>query len=165
MRTQCAIFARGFRERTMTRQKRITDDMSQYRAAVDADDGADPREFFKKEGFSDRTGRKSHQLCAQVFDTLSQLIGGESADDVLQSLTVLDVAPAPDSSQLLVQVGPLTSEVTLTTVEVTAALDRAAGWLRTEVAAAITRKRAPRLAFRYVPTRPEGARPECEVQP
>jgi ribosome-binding factor A len=144
----------------MTRQKRLTDDMSMYRAAIDADDGADPREFFKKEGYADRTGRKSHQLCAQVADTLSQLIGGECGDAVLQSLTVLDVAPAPDASQLLVQVGPLTPEITLTTDEVNAALDRAAGWLRTEVAEAITRKRAPRLVFRYVP-----ALPESEVQP
>lgn len=149
----------------MTRQKRMTDNLSLYRAAIDADDGADPREFFKREGFADRTGRKSHQLCAQVFDTLSQLIGGESADEVLQSLTVLDVAPAPDSSQLLVQVGPLTRDVKLTAAEVTAALDRAAGWLRTEVAAAITRKRAPRLVFRYVPATPESAPPESEVQP
>ena len=144
----------------MTRKKRMNDSLSKYRGAIDADDGADPREFFKQEGFSDRTGRKSHQLCAQVADTLSQLIGGESGDAVLQSLTVLDVAPAPDASQLLVQVGPLTPELKLTTEEVSAALDRAAGWLRTEVAGAITRKRAPRLVFRYVP-----ARPESEVQP
>ena len=146
----------------MASKKRI-DRLSLYRAAVDADDGADPREFFKKEGFADRTGRKSHQLCAQVADTLSQILGGECGDELLQSLTVLDVSPAPDASQLLVQVGPLTPDLELITAEVAAALDRAAGWLRTEVATAITRKRAPRLVFRFVPARPEGE--ESEVQP
>lgn len=144
----------------MTRKKRMNDSLSKYRGAIDADDGADPREFFKQEDFADRTGRKSHQLCAQVADTLSQVFSGECGDAVLQSLTVLDVAPAPDASQLLVQVGPLTPELKLTTEEVSAALDRAAGWLRTEVAGAITRKRTPRLVFRYVP-----ALAESEVQP
>lgn len=144
----------------MTRKKRMTDSLSKYRQAIDADDGADPREFFQKEGFADRTGRKSHQLCAQVADTLRQVFGGECGDEVLQALTVLDVAPAPDASQLLVQVGPITPETQLSAGDVSAALDGAAGWLRTEVAAAITRKRAPRLVFRFVP-----ALPECTNSP
>jgi ribosome-binding factor A len=146
----------------MTSRKR-TDRLSQYRAAADADDGADPREFFRKEGFAERTGRKSHQLCAQVADTLSQIFGGECGDEVLQSLTLLDVCPAPDAAQLLVRVGPLTPEVRLMEAEVAAALGRAAGWLRTEVAAAITRKRAPRLVFRLVPA--PSAQGESEVRP
>jgi hypothetical protein len=40
--------------------------------------------------------------------------------------------------------------------EATAALGRAAAWLRTEVAAAVHRRRAPRLTFRFVPEE-EGA--------
>jgi ribosome-binding factor A len=148
----------------MTARKR-TDRLSQYRAAADADDGADPREFFRKEGFAERTGRKSHQLCAQVADTLSQIFGGECGDQVLQSLMVLEVVPAPDASQLLVRVGPVTRDLKLGTAEVTAALDRAAGWLRSEIAAAITRKRAPRLVFRFIPARPEETASEGEVQP
>jgi ribosome-binding factor A len=148
----------------MTFKKRI-DRLSDYRAAADADDGADPRDFFKKESFADRTGRKSHQLCAQVADTLSQIFGGECGDAILQSLTLLDVAPAPDSSQLLVQVGPVTPELRLVEADVMAALDRAAGWLRSEVAAAITRKRAPRLVFRFVPAVPPTGIVESEVQP
>lgn len=148
----------------MTSKKRI-DRLSLYRAAIDADDGADPREFFKKEGFAERTGRKSHQLCAQVADTLSQIFGGECGDEVLQSLAVLDVAPAPDASQLLVQVGPLTPDLNLVEADVIAALSRAAGWLRTEVAAAITRKRTPRLVFRFVPARAGDVLSESEVQP
>ena len=135
----------------MTRKKPTTDRLAVYRAAPDFDDGADPREFFKKPGNGDRSGRKSHQLCAQVADTLTQIFGGECGDEVLQSLTVLDVTPAPDASQLLVQVRPLSAQVQPMPGDVSTALDRAAGWLRTEVAGAISRKRAPRLVFRYVP--------------
>src|SRR4029453_13069752 len=97
----CALARCGFRESTMTRKKRMTDSLAKFRQTIDADDGADPSQLFKKEGFTDRTGRKSHQLCAQVADTLTQIFGGECGDAVLQSLTVLDVAPAPDASQLL----------------------------------------------------------------
>jgi ribosome-binding factor A len=136
-----------------------------YRAAKDADDGADPREFFKKTGFGERSGRKSHQLCAQVADTLSQIFAGECGDNILQSLIVLDVTPAPDSTQLLVQLGPISPAMALAADDVNAALARAAGWLRTEVAGAITRKRAPGLVFRYVPASAESAAPESEVQP
>jgi len=148
----------------MTSKKR-SDRLSQYRAAIDPDDGADPRTFFQKEGFAQRTGRKSHQLCGQVADTLGQVFGGECGDEVLQALAVLSVSPAPDASQLLVQVGPLLPGVELSAGGVAAALDRAAGWLRSEVAAAVTRKRAPRLVFRFVPAAPHRPADESEVQP
>ena len=148
----------------MTRKKRLpnqTDDrLSSLRAAAGDDDGLDPRDFFRKENSTQHSDRKSEQLCAQVADTLCRMFGGECGDEVLQALQVLDVASAPDASQLVVLVGPVTNDLQLDPTEVAAALDRAAGWLRTEVAAAITRKRAPRLVFRYVPVVPGE-----EVQP
>ncbi len=131
--------------------KKQSDRSSRYRAAADPDDGADPRTFFQKERSPTRGGRKSQQLCAQIADTLSQIFGGECGDEVLQSLTIVSVTPTADAAQLLVQVAPLLPDVELTAEEVAAALDRAGGWLRSEVAAAITRKRAPRLVFRFVP--------------
>jgi ribosome-binding factor A len=145
----------------MTRPNRVRDSLSTFRAEVDADDGADPREFFKKESCSSgKTGRKAQQLCAQVAETLGQLIGGEGGDEILQALCLIEVSPAPDASQMLVVVGPALGAATLREDEVQQALDRASGWLRTEIAAAITRKRAPRLVFRYLP----GNAP-AEVQP
>lgn len=155
----------------MARKPQSNDSLSQYRGTIDADDGLDPRDFFRKETSTSGRGRKSHQLCAQVADTLRQIFEGECGDAVLQGLVVLDVSPAPDASQLLVQVGPLAPAVPLDPAAVAAALAGAAGWLRTEVAAAITRKRTPRLVFRYVPGAPMCTDDDCrsdgesEVQP
>ena len=136
----------------MTRPNRVRDSLTNFRAEADADDGNDPREFFKKEGSSNsKAGRKAQQLCAQVADTLQQLLGGESGDEILQALCLVEVSPAPDASQMLVVVGPALGAAPLREEEVQAALDRASGWLRSEIAAVITRKRAPRLVFRYLP--------------
>ncbi len=92
--------------------------------------------------------RKALQLCHQVAETLEEVLA-ECGDGVLQALRVVDVEPAPDASRLLV------------TVAVSAAPDevfdpgfvhdhlaRASGHLRSEVAGAITRKRAPVLVYR-----------------
>jgi ribosome-binding factor A len=135
----------------MTRSNQVRDSLSTLRAEADADDGADPREFFKKESPSNnKSGRKAQQLCAQISETMQQLLG-ESGDEVLQTLCLLEVSPAPDASQILVVVGPALGAAPLRDEEVQAALGRASGWLRSEIAAAITRKRAPRLVFRYLP--------------
>jgi ribosome-binding factor A len=149
-----------FCERHMTRNRRMKDSLSTFRASVDADDGADPRDFFKKESSTTQSGRKSAQLCAQVTDTLTQILGGECADDVLQTLQLIEVSPAPDSTQFLVLVAPVSAEAVLDSQIVLDALHRASGWLRAEIAAAITRKRAPGLVFRYLPGPVSG-----EVQP
>lgn len=134
--------------------------VNRYCAEVHEDDGRDPRYFFRKENQPTNTGRKAHQLCAQVADTLSLLFSGETSDEILQSLVVLDVSPAPNAAQLMVTLGAAAGAPVLEASRVEAALARASGWLRSEVAAAITRKRAPRLAFRFVP-----AAPGKEVQP
>lgn len=94
--------------------------------------------------------RKTWQLCSQVHDAL-RLILGEAADERLQSLEVREVLPAPNDSQLLVLLVPLDPLTEAEREEVTAALEVAAGWLRTEIASAITRKRAPRLMLQLLP--------------
>jgi ribosome-binding factor A len=99
---------------------------------------------------SHRGDRKALQLCRQVADTLGQVLSGECHDDVLRSLQVVTVAPAPDASQLLVIVAPALADDRLDPVEVLQHLDACSGRLRCEVAASITRKRAPRLAFQFV---------------
>ena len=133
----------------MKRNRFPKDDLSSYRAALDADDGQDPRDFFKPEAQCRGRGRKTLQLCAQVADTLQQLLA-EVADPLIQSLQVIEVRPAPDASQLLVLVAPLAGAL-IDTPETEAALNCASGWLRSEVAAAVHRKRAPRLRFRVLP--------------
>ena len=133
----------------MNRRLRSHDDLSKLRAAADADDGQDPREFFKPKTTSRGQGRKTQQLCAQVADTLQHVLGA-AADLQLQSLQVAEVTPAPDAAQLLVLLAPLPGGE-FDAAAADAALLRAGGWLRSEVAAAIHRKRAPSLIFRVLP--------------
>jgi ribosome-binding factor A len=96
------------------------------------------------------TGRKARQLCRQVADTLGLVLAGECQDEVLQNLLVLAVDPAPDASRLLVTLGLDLADGTVTPADVLSRLDRAAGWLRSEIATAIHRKRTPQLAYRVV---------------
>ncbi|WP_437492896.1 ribosome-binding factor A [Sorangium sp. So ce1014] len=94
--------------------------------------------------------RKERQLCRQVQEAVSDALAALH-DDVLQDVWVVEVEPAPDASRLavVVQVRPGTPP------DVAAArLERVAGYVRAEVAGAITRKRAPTLAFQVLP--PEG---------
>jgi hypothetical protein len=87
---------------------------------------------------------KALQLCRQVQRILTLELGGFGADEVLRDLYVVDVTPAPGSSQLLVHVSVPPN---VFVVDVLERLERAAPRLRAAVAAAITRKRAPDLAF------------------
>ena len=129
-------------------------------AELHSDDGQDPKEFFRKSKQVKKTGRKALQLCSQVVDTLSLVLSGECGDEVLQNLLVAEVTPAPDASQLLVVLTPAAGSPMLEADEVMAALRAASGRLRTEVAAAISRKRAPRLTFQFLP---HVDRKECEA--
>jgi ribosome-binding factor A len=94
--------------------------------------------------------RKTMQLCRQVADTLGLVLSGECDDDVLRSLQVVAVTPAPDASQLLVIVAPAIAGEMLDPADVLSRLASCAGRLRCEVAAAISRRRTPRLAFQFV---------------
>jgi ribosome-binding factor A len=109
-----------------------------------AEDGVDPRHEAR-----DRPSphdRKRIQLASQIRRTLELVLAGESGEETLLALSILHVEPAPDGGDYLVYVtGPVGE------AEAAAALARAAAWLRTEVAAAVHRRRAPRLTFRFVP--------------
>ena len=92
--------------------------------------------------------RKALQLCHQVAETLEEVLA-ECGDGVLQSLRVLDVEPAPDASRLLVTVAAdALPDQPLDPRNVHDHLVRTSGHLRSEVAGAITRKRAPVLVYR-----------------
>jgi ribosome-binding factor A len=116
---------------------------------IHPEDGVDPREL-SREGRPRKDERRARQLCHQVFETLSQVLGGECGDEVLQSLQVLAVDPAPDASQLVVTVRVAFPGEAIDPDAVHARLAAAMGKLRGEVAAAITRKRAPTLIFRIL---------------
>jgi len=124
-------------------------------AELGEDDGGDPREFFREGKYPRKANRKALQLCGQVFDLLSQILSGECGDEVLRSLQVVSVAPAPDASQLLVLVAQIQGESHLQASEVLSRLNNASGMLRSLVAAGVTRRRAPKLLFRVVAMRAE----------
>lgn len=98
--------------------------------------------------FSERSHRnkfdhKARQLCRQAQRALNLALG-EFGDELLNRLYVADVTPAPSASHLLVHV-VIPSQ--LSVVKVLARLDEVRPRLRMEIAAAITRKRAPELSF------------------
>jgi ribosome-binding factor A len=109
------------------------------------------------EGTSDRFSsgrqaeRKARQFCRQVQRALNLALADRHADDGLRDLFVEDVSPAPDCGHLLVHV---VVPAERTVAEALGALRADASRLRLEVAAAITRKRAPELSF--VPAAPVG---------
>jgi ribosome-binding factor A len=91
--------------------------------------------------------RKAQQLCRQVQRALNLALADRHEDDGLNELFVDEVTPAPDCGRLLVHVVvPATRSV----ADVLSSLRRDAARLRSEVAMAISRKRAPELSF--VPT-------------
>jgi len=124
-------------------------DMLSICGEIRPDDGIDPRELTRS-GRPRKDDRKARQLCRQVAETLAQVLSGECSDEVLQSLQIIAVEPAPDASQLLVTVSAGLPGDALDSQIVEAHLAAARAKLRSEVAAAITRKRAPTLIFRVL---------------
>jgi ribosome-binding factor A len=116
---------------------------------VSPEDGSDPKEFHRKPWDAPKqAGRKARQLCEQVRHALHGALAA-CADPVLQALAVLDVKPAPHAGRLRVLVGlPADGAVERAVAE--AHLQRAAGLLRAEAAAAISRRYAPELAFEVI---------------
>ena len=99
---------------------------------------------------SHKDSRKAKQLCRQVAETLDMVLSGDCRDELLQSLHVISVVPAPNSSRLLVTVfADLPVEI-FDRREILERLDDQTGRLRAEVAGSINRKRVPSLVFHVV---------------
>ena len=143
--------------------------MSAVCGEVGPDDGVDPREVAKARMNQHKSlrpgppsgerepGRKARQLGKQVGETLAAVLAGESGDEVLRNLQIVSVVPAPDASRMLVTVRALPPSDRLDPGEILARLAKASAWLRTAAASAVTRKRAPTLAFQVVPGADEEA--------
>ena len=87
---------------------------------------------------------RTASLCAQARHAIETALGG-LGDARLDGLVVEDVSPCPNASRLLVLLRRWDDHIE--EEEVRDALAGAEGLLRSEVAAVITRKRTPRLAF------------------
>ena len=133
----------------MAKKKPSQKEMLSLCGEIHPEDGTDPREAARK-GHSRKGDRKARQLCSQVAQTLSQVLGGECGDDLLQSLLVVSVDPGRDAAQLVVTVRASLPGEVVDAREVSEHLAKVMGKLRSEVAAAITRRRAPTLVFRVL---------------
>jgi ribosome-binding factor A len=130
------------------------------------EDGLDPRLAARRSGRGGRTrhsggpafgpgpgappvDRKAAQLCRQVAVTLDEVLA-ECGDDVLRDLHVVDVAPFPDASRLLVTVSAVDAGAPgePSPEAVLEHLQHAGGHLRREVAGAVTRRHVPLLVYR-----------------
>jgi ribosome-binding factor A len=110
-------------------------------------DGKDPR-YDDRESPPKVKNRKALQLCAQVAETLTQVLGGECDDDLLRDLLVESVVPAPSSARLLVTVS--LADPRVSREEVLGRLEAVRSRLRAEVVSAIHRRKAPDLDFLVV---------------
>ena len=106
---------------------------------------------------SHKESRKAKQLCRQVAEILDLVLSGDCRDELLQSLHVTSVVPAPNSSRLLVTVSADLPIEVFDRQEILELLERQTGRLRAEVGASINRKRVPSLVFHVIG-------PETQIQ-
>src|SRR5688572_7217552 len=128
------------------KRKKTTDNLESPQGEAGAEDGSDPRTMFQDPSY--QGNRKALQLCRQVQRALGYALGGLD-DDVLASLYVESVEPAPNDKHLMVTVSPLDPDIA--PEDVLIRIHRVLGRLRSEVASDIHRKRVPELSFRCLP--------------
>jgi ribosome-binding factor A len=92
-----------------------------------------------------RRGHKDLQVCRQVFDALTYALA-EVDDPLIDELSIAAVTPAPSAARVEVTLVP--SRYDFDVDEALARLAEIVDDLREEVAAEITRRRVPELAFR-----------------
>lgn len=91
--------------------------------------------------------RKTQQLCRQVERRLSLVLAGELEDQRLEGISIIDVTPVQGAALLCVHVALPPGKTNAEAAEVHQRLLAASGWLRREIAAAISRKKTPQLTF------------------
>ena len=134
-------------------------EVHRFCASLGEEDGEDPHLTKRRRPHSKRASsnsvpvarleRKACQLCRQVAETLDEVLA-DCGDGVLRALRVATVVPYPNASRLLVTVAPVDGRLTPEggPKVVLDHLEKASGHLRHEIAAAVTRKRAPLMLYR-----------------
>lgn len=94
--------------------------------------------------------RKALQLCRQIQRELSLILSGELDDDRVRDLLVMSVSPFPHTNLLLVtlQAGQVCSHEELLALD--SVLTQHKPLIRSEIAAAIHRRKTPDLCFRVI---------------
>lgn len=133
----------------MSRRRPAKVDVAGLADEAGPDDGVDPKELLRKPWDAPKqAGRKALQLCGQVKDVLHATLAG-CGDAVLQAVAVVGVEPAPHTGRLRATVA-VPADGTVSRAEAEDHLARAAGLLRSEVAGAVRRRKAPELVFLVV---------------
>lgn len=115
---------------------------------IGPEDGEDPRRITRRRAGAKKE-RKAKQVSKQAEVTV-QLAMGALLDEAFRELRVVRVEPAPDSRRLLVVIGPRFDGTRVTEHHAAEIVRKAEPLLRRDVAAALHRKRAPSLVFRFV---------------
>ena len=89
--------------------------------------------------------RKDLQLCRQVFDALTYALA-ELNDPIIDDLVLASVVPAPSAARVQVTLVP--SHDNVDPEDALSRVREVADESREEIAAEVTRKRAPELVFR-----------------
>lgn len=93
---------------------------------------------------------KAQQLCAQVRRSLELTLMGECSDELLQTMTVEKVEPAPDDKHLRATLSVMDPDEGLDKTKVMARLEAARPILMAEVARAISRRKVPEIHFEVI---------------
>ena len=132
----------------MPSRPRKESDLRALCAHLYPDDGIDPRADRRhKTDFDSKPDRKTWQLCKQVARTLQLALGTLPRADALAGVTVGNVTPAPHAGRLRVAI---LAPDPARRAHVETIINHHAAQLRAEVAAAITRRRAPELTFTVI---------------
>jgi ribosome-binding factor A len=111
---------------------------------------SDPQNELIRRAVAPKLDRKALQLCRQIEREISLIISGELNEDRLRDLLVLSVEPFPNTNQLLVtlQAPSVCTHDELLQLDQLLMIHKP--HIRSEIAAAIHRKKTPELSFRVI---------------
>ncbi len=112
------------------------------------EDGADPRDFFRKSSRSNQVHRKQDQLCEQIREALYWILGEEVGDDSLALYQVISITPISGDNRVQVILGIPKDEKP---EEALAKLRTSYKTIRAKVAESINRRKVPDLNFDVIP--------------
>lgn len=133
----------------MNPKLRLADETKLLCAELTPDDGIDPRKYFSRKP---KTGsyRKTNQLRKEIELTLSLTLGGELEDPALSNLNIFKVEPIPESGDFLIILEWTSNSRDFQFDKVMLSIKKASGFLRSEVAKSLNRKRVPQLSYRLL---------------
>lgn len=135
------------------RKKRSLRELADFVASLGPEDGIPSKILKKSEAPASGRADKSARRLARVAERqLTLALQDARGDPVFGELAIARVDAVGDGTCLRVQVVPCNPADPPPHERVQAALAHAAGWLRSQLAAAVRRRRVPQLVFEYVPS-------------